>query len=335
MGDHGASEVALRVNSIIKVLSEEHDGARLIKPHSDLFARLMHIATNPGEANKAKVAIVYHLYMARRMRPGPVDVYLKALSSICESVRCRQREQQEENEEVEDRQEGQQEEHLDRQEEDNEEDLGVQGGQEGQLEENLGVQGGQEGQLEENHEDDDTDIEVHDPEEDEDEEANPQMHETFESMTHHTTGPLKYSGMPRVPIDVADDKYGVKSIHPWTSTILASQHIVHLSLPKKLPGLNKTRRSTIMRFYRRGKMYAKLEDGRVARCPDQQLQQYVDKLNRKRGGDLTVEIWMKFVGQVISKQEGRRTNTKKRARRDVEDQDDESLRRRCKRETNS
>ena len=137
MADHNHSDIALRIGLVMNVLSEEVDGVRVIERNGNLSARLMRMATHPKNDSKQKISIVYDLYTARRILPGPPDVYVEALRAICESddEGGQENEQQEENLEVDAQQD--------------EEDLGVeaqvQGEEElddaeaGQQEEDLGV----------------------------------------------------------------------------------------------------------------------------------------------------------------------------------------------------
>lgn len=337
MADHDASEIALRVGFMMKVLSEERNGARVIKSQGELSARLMRMATHPGNEYKQKVAIVYELYTARRMLAGPVDVYVEALTSICESVdgqdgQEKEQQEQQEQEVFNNKQDGQKEEREEQEvlgcgrdgqkaerevrvdEEDEKQEVRID--EEDEEEEEDGdkeiLGDGQDEQQEEEEEVDDDDMLGDEEEEEEIDDDDTDMevvdagiHETYESITKHPTGPLRLNAMPRVPVDVTDEAYGVASIQPWTSAIFASESIVLLPLPRKLPGVIKRRRSTIMRFYRSGRMYAKLRDGRIARCSDKQIQRHIDVLNEQRGGDLTVKTWMDFVGKVVSDKESR------------------------------
>lgn len=330
MGDHDASEVALRVGFMMKVLSEERDGARVIKSHGDLSARLMHMATNTGNKYKQKVGIVYELYMTRRVLQGPVDVYVKALKSICqgdvEGGQGGQGGQQEEAQQKNgDGQHGQQEEEEDLgdpgegdvqggQEEEEEVlgDLGdvqgdVQGGQEedpgdlgdvqgGQEEEVLG-QGGQDGQEEEVL----GDIGNQGGQQGGQQEgADGGWAETWKSLSLNKA-PLAQNTMPRAGFDIQNPSSMVQRFSPWTEEVWESDNLVNFSMTSAvLQGIPTRRRTCIQRNYNAGKMFAVLRNGKKAMAPSQQIQSYVDDFTRARGSKIVLEKYMVFLKKAVT-----------------------------------
>ena len=128
-------------------------------------------------------------------------------------------------------------------------------------------------------------------------------------------GPLSLSHMPRSSINVNDVLCEVESIHPWTVKDWESDNLVEFNLESLPRSVAVARRNTVLKSYRSGKMYAVLNDGRIAMSPSVVIQSYVDRWTKDRGSKMTLSEWMVFLKQTIVTKEKCIANIAKKKRK--------------------
>ena len=122
--------------------------------------------------------------------------------------------------------------------------------------------------------------------------------ETLESLSDNH-GPLANAHMPTSMVLISGSS-NVRSLHPWRLDLFDPNNTARLSIPKNYKRIVKRRRNTVTRNYRAGRMYAILHDGRVAMSPDEDIQDFLDAQNEKRGRTITVQAWLDLVkGSII------------------------------------
>lgn len=277
---------------VMGILSEcRSSGERVVQ--GDLAKKLLKMAADPSHKHYDTLNAAHDIYVRRLKSPGPDDVYLDVLQSLCESSP-----------------------NQGAQESQGEAAAGSESNQVANMEISLETtdeeDSGKDSDEDSSDDDSDEDTESDNDAEDKDAEDNAEDNaedkgaedvDTYESLTESPSGPLAPNHMPRCSATVK--KSQIVSIHPWDSRFWDDEsRIIKLSFPKNAKIVS-SRREAVTRLYRSGRMYAVLQDGQIAMSPEEDIQTEVDKLNNKRGGHLTVEAWLGFVKKTIVSQQAR------------------------------
>lgn len=307
-----ASEVARRIAMVMDVLSEEKGGRRVIEGDNVLCAKLIHMASYRNKRYCHALEVVDALYKNRQNEPGPDDLYVQVLNAVCDGV---------------DSHAG-----------------AVDCDDDVEIVENPSLSSASTTSSA-------PPVSPASPPVSPTSKSSsaPTVSPTSKSSSAPTAspssksssaptaspasksskvfqetlmtlrkmkGPLSLSHMPRSSLDVNDVSCEVESIHPWTLKDWESDNLVEFNLESLPRSVAVKRRDTVLHAYRSGKMYAVLDDGRVAMSPSEVIQSYVDRWTKDRGSKMTLSEWMVFLKQtIVTKEKSIAKLAKKRKRK--------------------